>query len=176
MRNLKRSSPFYFIVVLFLANCSTSSYRIANEDYNKTELSVTPDRVLLQCEWLHDADIEGLYGFMIHVLDEEKTVLTVSQSNTLGKKECFGRIKKISKILREGKNIYIAGMGDLKDTRIKEKTTYAFPSGTFNGNGRVLQFRFITNEHGSCYSSDHRDEKPCPRDGFPIHNTKSQSW
>jgi hypothetical protein len=37
------------------------------------------------------------YGFMIHVLDEEKTVLNVSQTNNLSKQESFERIEKINR-------------------------------------------------------------------------------
>jgi len=73
MQILKRSSSFYFLTFFILIGCATSSYRILDQDDQSAELSVSPDRVLLECEWLYDADIKGLYGFMIHVLDEENT-------------------------------------------------------------------------------------------------------
>lgn len=170
MQNLKRGNFFCFFVI-FLLGCATSSYRIGNQDFNRVELCVTPDRVLLECEWIHDSDRKNVYGFMIHVLDEENTVLNVIQGNVLDKGSCFERIKKIGKILKEGKNIYIAGMGDLNDPRVKEENTYIFPQGIFYSNGRVLQFISITNEYGSCFDAYDGDREPCPGGGFPINNS-----
>lgn len=167
MRVLKRSRNI-FLALLLLAGCATSSYRILSQSNQSAELNVSPDRILLECEWLHDADIKDRYGFMIHVLDEENTVLTLIQGNTLNKKGCDRRIKKIGAILREGKNIYIAGMGDLNEPRIKGKKSYHFPKiGFFHSNGRTLYFAAIANEHGACYDAYSGDEPPCPRDPFP---------
>lgn len=168
MQTLKRNRKFYFLTLLLLTGCATSSYRILSQDDQSAELNVSPDRILLECEWLHDADIKGLYGFMIHVLDDENTVLTLIQGNTLDKKGCDRRIKKISAILREGRNIYIAGMGNLNEPRIKAKRFYHFPKiGTFHSNERTLYFAAIANEHGTCYDAYSGDEKPCPREPFP---------
>lgn len=174
MKSLKRNSWRCFLTFFFLAGCATSSYyRIFNQDDQSTELNVSPDRILLECERLHDADTEGLYGFMIRVLDEENTVLTISQGNTVDKGSCDRRIRKISKILREGKNIYIAGIGTLDVPRIKGKSSYTFPKkGTFNSNERALKFMAIANEHGSCYDAYSGDEKPCPREPFPTKKGK----
>lgn len=167
MKNSKRSKNIFWMF-LILTGCATSTYRISNQDDHSAELNVSPDRVLLECEWLYDADIKGLYGFMIHVLDEEDTVLTISQGNTLDKGSCDRRIKKIGAILRDGKNIYIAGIGDINKPRVKSKRSYHFPKlGTFHSNERALQFIAIANEHGVCYDAYSGDEKPCPRDPFP---------
>src|SRR3989338_8188450 len=173
MRLLKKSFSFYFLTFFILIGCATSSYRILDQDDQSAELSVSPDRVLLECEWLYDADNKGLYGFMIHVLDEENTVLTVNQGNTLNKEDCDRRIKIISRILREGKNIYIAGIGNLNEPRVKGKRTYSFPQkGIFYDNERTLQFVAIANEYGSCYDAYSGEEKPCPREPFPTQKGK----
>jgi hypothetical protein len=108
---------------------------------------------------------------MIHVLDDNKTVLSILQGNRLDKESCFERIQKIGKILKGGRRIYIGGMGSIDEARKVDEFTYTFPKwGTFRGNGRVLQFGVIVNEHGACYSAYEREEKPCPRDEFPISN------
>lgn len=173
MQSLKSNSIFYFFIFFILIGCATSSYRILNQDDHSVELNVSPDRIILECEWLYDADIKGLYGFMIHVLDEENTVLTVSQGNTLDKGSCDRRIKKIGQILREGENIYIAGIGNLNKLRVKGKRSYHFPKiGIFHSNERGLQFIAIANEHGTCYDAYSGDEKPCPREPFPTQKTK----
>ncbi len=170
MRALKTSSRFYIFWFLVLAGCTTSTYHVLNQGNHGTDLNVSPDRILLECEWLHDADIEGLYGFMIHVLDEENTVLTLVQGNTLDKQTCEKRIHKIGNILAKGKRIYIAATGDLSDSR-KNGKSYIFPKiGAFHSNGRVLGFAAIANEHGACYDAYSADEKPCPREPFPIKN------
>lgn len=178
MQHLQRSSGTLAFAVLVLSGCATPSfYRVANRDDEKIELEVTPDRILLECEDASE-NRENPYGFMIHVLDDEMTVLDVFQGNTLAKSDCYGRINEIQKILRNGKRIYIAGMGrSLDKPRITEKWTYHFPAwGTFNGNGRGLQFFAIANEHGQCFDAYFRNEKPCPQgDEFPINQTSKTS-
>lgn len=169
MAHLKILSMICFVLS---AGCAISTYRVLNTGRYGTELSVSPDRVLLECEWLYDADIKDRYGFMMHVLDEENTVLTVVQGNTLGKSDCDRRLKLIGKILREGKSIYIAGTGVLDSPREIGKP-YAFPGkGTFKHNERVLGFAAIANEHGTCYDAYSGPEIPCPRDPFPIRDKK----
>jgi len=157
-----------------LSGCATSSYRVLFQDRGAAELSVTPDRVLLECEDLYDADIKGMYGFMIHVLDKNETVTTIVQTNTLDKGSCDDRLNKIGKILREGRNIYIAGRGDLESTDTDKLGEYAFPrKGTFRRNGRSLQFVAISNENGLCYDAyGGVEEKPCPPEPFPFWKGK----
>ncbi len=168
MRASKRNRALHFVLLLPLMGCATSTYRVLNSGEYGTELSVSPDRVLLECEILHDADEPGLAGFMIHVLDEENTVLSLVQGGALDEKSCERRIKRISEILRKGNRIYIAGTGDLNDPGKKGKA-YAFPKkGTFDRNGRVLGFVAIANEQGACYDAYSGEEKPCPRDPFPL--------
>jgi hypothetical protein len=164
----KQNSWLLYTLISCLAGCATSSYRVSNRYGRRIELEATPDRIVLQCEKaLEDSD--AIYGFMIHVLDEEKTVLDVVQTNNLDKQSCFERIEQISHILQTGKKIYIAGFGDIDDPREIEEWKHTFPRfGTFNSNGRMLQFAAIANEHGTCYDAQYGDEKPCPRDEFPI--------
>jgi hypothetical protein len=151
-----------------LVGCATSNYHILNSNDRASELMVSPNRVLLECEWIQDADTPDSYGFMMHILDEENTVLTVVQGNVLDKISCERRLKKIGDILRKGRNIYIAGTGNLNSPRTKGRA-YTFPSkGTFNSNERVLGFAAIANEFGLCYDAYSGDEKPCPREPFPL--------
>lgn len=160
----------FTVLTLLLSGCATSSYRILFQDDSAAELSVTPDRVLLECEDLYDADIKGLYGFMIHILNDKGEVLTVVQGNTLDKDSCEHRLKGIEKILREGKKIYIAGRGDLKKVDSSSHEEYAFPKkGKFRSWGRTLGFVAIANESGLCYDAySGFEEKPCPPEPFPF--------
>ncbi len=176
MINLKVASSSILVFSLLIFGCSTSSYKINNSADFRTELVVSPDRILLECEFIYDytGDIKEAHGFMMHVLDDENTVLTVNQGNILGKEDCFRRINKIGKILKGGKRIFIGGTGDLKDSRVKENEQYVFPSlGTFYFNGRVLQFIVVWNENGQCYNTYMGDKKPCPSGEFPIEKPKS---
>ncbi len=155
-------------IILFAFGCATSSYRVGRNKGFRQEIWVTPDRVVMSCTRESD---EGniFYGFMIHVLDDEKTVLNILQGNKLDNDSCLERIQKIGKILNSGNRIFIGGMGTITEPRALNEFTYIFPKwGTFHGNGRVLQFAVIANERGACYSAYRRDEIPCPRDEFPI--------
>jgi hypothetical protein len=161
---------------LLLTGCATSSYRVLFQDDSAAELDVTPDRILLECEDLHDADIKGMYGFMVHVLDGQNKVITIAQSNTLDKKSCNDRLKGIGRILKEGKDIYIAGRGDLGKTRENIRGEYAFPGkGTFQSGGRVLSFVAIANERGLCYAAfGGFGERPCPPEPFPLRDARRE--
>lgn len=107
----------------------------------------------------------------MHVLDEQKTVVTVLQGNNLDKQSCAERIKKIGHILHNGTQIYIAGISyGIDKPRKVEEWKYTFPGlGTYSGNGRVIQFFAIANEKGNCYDAYYGDRKPCPHGSeYPI--------
>lgn len=173
MSFLRRSSLF-LLLALFVSGCATSRYRVLSHHNSEVELSVTPDRVLLECEDLYDADTKGLSGFMMHVLDDKESVLTLVQGNTLDKSTCEKRIKAIGRILREGKDIYIAGTGDLARAGSGKPRDYSFPGkGTFNKTGSTLGFVAISNENGLCFDAyGGLAEKPCPPEPFPFWNRK----
>ena len=172
MDGLRSSKCLCLAMLLSIVGCMTSTYRVLNSGEYGTELIVSPDRVLLECERLYDADDPGLSGFMMHVLDEENTVLTLVQGNTLDNRTCDQRIKKINRILKEGKSIYIAGTGDLSGPRQKGRA-YEIPRrGTFISNERILGFAAIANEFGTCFDAYSGDEKPCPRPPFPLKSKK----
>ena len=177
MRRSKRRNSVSILTAVVLTAittaCVSSSYRVSDQDGKKLELMVTPDRVLLQCELASELQ-EIPYGFMIHVLDEEKTVLSVIHGKTLAKSDCMNRIEKIGRILKTGKKIYIAGVGDIDEPRTVESWQYNYPGiGTFHGNGRVIQLFAISNENGLCFSSHNWEERPCPSDGFPIKDNRA---
>ncbi len=175
MQSLLRNRVQWVSLALLFSNCSSPSYKILNQEGSKTELLVSPSRVLLQCEDVQDpeekpADTHGRFGFSIEVLDEENTVLSVSQGSVIGKKDCDERLAKIGKILKNGKQIYIGAIGNIESPRVREKEwSHVFPGiGIFYSNSRALQFIVIANEKGECYSAYSGTEKPCPRNEFPI--------
>ena len=170
----RKSNYVVALPIIFIMGCASSSYHVLYQDNSGAELNVTPDRVLLECEYLSDADEKGLYGFMMHVLDGQNTVLTLAQSNTLDRQGCQDRLKNIQKILRGGMKIYIASRGDLNDVDGISQREYDFPGiGRFKSNGRSLEFVAISNEHDLCYGA-HRgfQVKPCPPKPFPLWNRK----
>lgn len=167
---VSKVNKFIFMTLIFLVEgCATSSYRTFSSGGFATELFVTPDRVSMECEDLYDADEKGFAGFMMYVLDEQNTVLTLVQGNKIDKESCERRLRKIGKILRNGKKIYIAGTaGDLSEPRKRGKS-YLFPNkGKFESNERVLGFSAIANEYGECFDGYSGEEKPCPREPFPL--------
>ncbi|MGE3757675.1 MAG: hypothetical protein AB7H97_07960, partial [Pseudobdellovibrionaceae bacterium] len=160
-----------FLSVVVLVGCASSSYKIDSQTEGRTQLLVTSDRVILECDYLTDyiGDIKEAHLFLMHVLDESKTVLTVSQGNILGKEDCSRRINKIGKILKSGNKIFIGGMGNLDKPRETPERRYSFPDhGQFAENGRVLQFMVVWNDKGMCYNAYSGEQKPCPSDEFPI--------
>jgi len=169
----KRSDfKFCLLIFLFLSGCATSSFKLIKQHELAAELKVTPDRVLLECEFQNNDNSDNDYGFMMHVLDDQNTVLSIVQTNVIDKVSCLKRLEKIGKILKTGRVIYIGGMGNLSKPRIQETDVYTFPRlGTFSGNGRSAQFMVIGNEQGLCYDAYSGDEEPCPRE--PVFSLKN---
>lgn len=105
----------------------------------------------------------------MHILDEEKTSFTLAQTNTLDVGSCESRIKKIEKILKNGNQIYLVGIGDFREPRKIGLRKYIFPRfGAIDDNGRSLQFIAIKNEHNQCFGAFSAEEQPCPPEPFPI--------
>lgn len=170
MTNLKtRGRRLSLFFPLVLAGCATSFFNVAEDD-NRTEVFVSPDRVILECEHIHDADEKNRYGFMIHILDDQNSVLTAAQMNLLDKQGCSDRYTQIGKILKNGKKIHLGGMQSLSNQNKKvSDREYNFPGkGTFKDDGRTLQFIVIWNELGQCYDAYSGNRAPCPRNDFPI--------
>jgi len=135
------------------------------------EFLVTPDRVILKCERIETDDRGIVAGFMMHVVDEKKTSFTLVQTNTLDKESCERRVRKIEKILKNGNEIYLAGIGDFREPREKGLRKYTFPRlGAIEDNGRSLQFIAVKNEHDQCFGAFSAEEKPCPPEPFPLKN------
>lgn len=167
-----RNSIKVSISILF-CGCASSSFKLLKYEDHAAEIKVTPDRVLMECEFQFKDNSGDGYGFMMHVLDDANTVLSISQGNVLDKGSCFRRIQKIGKILKTGKSIYIGGIGNIAKPRIKNEQAYAFPGGgRFYENGRNIQFMVIANEQGLCYDAYSGDENPCPREPFSLKNLK----
>ncbi|HEY8270459.1 MAG TPA: hypothetical protein VIG33_06185 [Pseudobdellovibrionaceae bacterium] len=163
MKTLKVNNLILFLS-LWILGCATSSYKIVTNSENKKEIITTSDRIALECSDV-GSDEGAFFGFSIHVLDNENTVIDVIQTNKLDKESCEKRIAKISNILGRGQLIHIYGLGSLEEPREQEKAVYLFKGlGTYHGNGRVLQFMYILNEKGGCYDAYSADKKPCPQD------------
>lgn len=145
------------LLFLFIfSGCSTSSFKTKKETDFLTELLVTSDRIILQCEELDEDPDVGAYGFMVHILDEKETVTTSALSIRPDKENCERFIQKIDRILKNGKQIYIGSRMKLSSQPRKNNETnfrYTFPDhGTFFSNGRSLEFVVIANEKGQCYA------------------------
>jgi hypothetical protein len=160
-----------YLLTIFMAGligCTTSEFRVLNNGDRGTEILVTSDRVLLECEWIKDADDKDSYGFMMHVLDDKNNAVTIAQGNTLDKFSCDRRLRLIGEILKKGKNIYIASTVLLREP-VKTKYVYSFGKNrTSNGYQSDLSFAAIANEFGDCYDAYSGPEKPCPREPFPL--------
>ncbi|OQW50466.1 MAG: hypothetical protein A4S09_01340 [Proteobacteria bacterium SG_bin7] len=167
MVSSRKNRIFIFVVSFFLVRCVTSQYHASKSNAFGTDIKVSPDRVVAECEFITDytGDYFEPHGFMIHILDAEKTVLTVSNGTVLDKKECFKRLKATEEILKKGNTVFVRGRGDA-DAPIRLKSnTYFFPKhGRFPDNGRNLNYLAIWNDLGQCYDAFYGSEKPCPRE------------
>lgn len=159
--------------IVLICGCATSSFEVIKQGDFVVELKVTPDRILLECEPQPGHEIENAHGFLMYILDNKKTVITVAQFHIMDKEGCFEGLRKIDKILKTGRNIYIGGMGNMTDSKKRNERKYIFPRlGTFQTNSKTLKFMVIANEHGLCYDAHDGDKGQCPREPFSLKNLK----
>lgn len=171
MENLKVSSLYAIIFSLSFSACTTSSFKMLNQKNMAMEFLVTPDRIILECERVETDDRGVVAGFMMYVVDEKNTSFTLVQTNTLDRESCDRRVKKIEKILKNGHQIYLAGVGDFREPRKTGLHKHIFPRlGTIEANGRSLQFIAIKNERNQCFGAFSAEELPCPPEPFPLKN------
>lgn len=173
MNLLKRNNFSSFVILFFAFGCATSSFKLLKQHENAVELKVTPDRVLLECEPQPGHEIESAHGFLMYILDDKKKVIKLAQPNVLDKEECFDGLRKIGKILKTGKTIYVGGIGDLTKPKANDDRKYTFPGlGIFASSNKSLKFMVIANERGLCYGVNDGDKGPCPREPFSLKNLK----
>lgn len=173
MAFLNRNKVASFLLFFLVCGCATSSFDVIKQGNFVVELKVTPDRILLECEPQRGHEVENAYGFIMHILDDKKTVLTVAQFNILAKEECFDGLRKIGKILKTGKFIYVGGMGNMTESNKRNNQKYTFSRlGTFQNNGKTIKFMVIANEHRLCYDAQDGDKGICPREPFSLRNLK----
>ena len=164
-----QKNNYYLILLVFvvLQGCASSHYRITQKNSNGTDIEVSSDRVITQCEFIdgYDGDRKDPYGFMIHILDLDKTVLTVSNGVVLEKDMCFESKALSDKIISSAKVVTVRGRGDAESSIIKGDYKYTFNNyGTYPDNGRSLNFLAIWNDQGLCFDAFYGTQKPCPRE------------
>jgi hypothetical protein len=171
MNNLKRNSLEILMFCSLLTGCATSSFKVLSQKDMAMEFLVSPDRIILECERVETDDRGIVGGFMMHVIDEMNTSFTLVQTNTLDIESCERRAKKIENILKNGTQVYLAGVGDFLEPREPQGRKLVFPFfGTVKDNGRSLQFIAIKNEGNQCFGAFSAEEQPCPPEPFPLKN------
>jgi hypothetical protein len=162
-----RNRALSLFIFFWMFGCATSTFEVIKQDDFVVELKVTPDRVLLECEPQPGHEIENAHGFIMYILDEKKTALTFAQFNILDREGCFNGRRKIEKILKTGRVIYVGGMGDMTGSYSRPDQKHTFPRlGTFSSNGKVIKFMAIANELGQCYEALGGDKNTCPPEPF----------
>lgn len=170
---LSRNKGVSFLLFFLVCGCATSSFDIIKQMDFVVEIKVTPDRVLLECEPQLGHEVESAHGFLMHILDDKKTVMTVAQFNILDKEGCFKSLRKIENILETGRILYVGGMGHMNKSQTKDDRKYTFPGlGVFLSNGKTMKFMVIANERGLCYDAHNGDKGPCPPEPFSLKNLK----
>lgn len=164
MISSKVNSLLFTISVIFIG-CATSKYHANKPNTLGTDIIVSSDRVVTECEFIdnYTGAYKNPHGFMIHILDNQKRVITVSNSTVLDKKNCFERLEAANRIIQKGGLITVRGRGDADGPSEKSKFSSYFPKhGTFPHTGPSLNFLAIWNDKGQCYDAFSGSDKPCP--------------
>ncbi len=166
MGNLKEIRLWIAVGSFVLVGCATSRYHANKPNVLGTDIEVTADRIIAECEFIdnYSGEHKNPFGFMIQILDNEKTVTTVSNAAVLEKKDCLERLQAANGIIQGGRIIYIRGRGDADSPREMKSYSSYFPRhGKFPHNGRSLNYLAIWNDRGQCYDAYDGAVKPCPR-------------
>lgn len=153
-----------FLLFLFVSGCVTSRYSVSEPNALGTDIKISPDRIITECEFItdYDGDRKNPYGFMIHLLDLENSVLTVSNGIVLEKEDCLERQTAADKIIKNAQVVTVRGRGDAEAPIIKEEFKHFFKKhGTYFGNGRSLNFLAIWNDKRDCHSIFNGKDDPC---------------
>lgn len=143
-----------FIIIFILCGCSSTTYKASTDKDNGAKVVTTPDRFLPYCEKVIKDDGAVVYGFMVFFLDDIKTVGTATGMLT-NKTTCLKWKSGVQKILNGGKLITLKGFGNLERPREMEDFSHHFKGhGSYNSNGRSMDFFSVSNELGRCYSVD----------------------
>lgn len=171
MRNLKRSEIVSLTFLIIICGCSTpGSFKLKQSlSGGAYELRTSSDRVVTECERVEKDDGTVLYALSAQVLDDKKRVISLTHFLLLGEKDCNKYRERVAKILKNGKEIYLAGRGDLTDIDKTTEFKHDFPGhGVFKGSDTVLDFFAIANENGDCFSPLNEPYKRCLSYPFPL--------
>lgn len=165
MASLQKNKHSILLSFFFLLNgCVTSRYSAGKANALGTDIKVSPDRIITECEFItdYDGDRKSPYGFMIHLLDLQNTVLTVSNGIVLEKEDCLERQTAADKIIKNAELVTVRGRGNAEAPIVKEEFKHTFKKhGTYFGNGRSLNFLAIWNEKRNCHSIINGENDPC---------------
>jgi hypothetical protein len=175
MRNYLKINSF--ILIFFFSptftSCVTSSYLVLHRAEWSSGIIATGDRIIFSCEDVQDPESpiepDGRYGFMIWVLDDQKTATNFVQTSIVTKKDCLNRMDRLEKLKRVAKRFYIAGHGDIDEVESKPEKFYNFPDkGAFKENGKSIGFAVFKADNGECFTKNFGSGNPCPKVvGFP---------
>jgi len=173
MANLQKNKySIVFLFFLFLNSCTTSRYSVGIANALGTDIKVSPDRIITECEFItdYDGDRKQPYGFMIHILDLQNSVLTVSNGIILEKEDCLERQAAADKIIKNAQVVTVRGRGDAEAPMVKEEFKHIFiKHGTYFGNGRSLNFLAIWNDKRNCHSIFNGEDDPCLKLNKPLN-------
>ena len=129
MISSKRNKFCLLLLAPCFLGCTTSPFRISKVQDNAVEILTSPDRILVECEHLDRDDGEIADGFMLHLLSDENSVITVSEGSSIDPESCANRIKYIGQLLANDQKIYVAGFGNLRNTREDMSRSFTFQIG-----------------------------------------------
>ncbi|OYZ11946.1 MAG: hypothetical protein B7Y39_19115 [Bdellovibrio sp. 28-41-41] len=99
---------------------------------------------------------------MIHILDLQNTVLTVSNGVVLEKVDCLERQAAADKIIKKAELVTVKGRGNAEAPVVNGEFKHNFKKhGTYLGNGRSLNFLAIWNNRKECYSAFAGEDDHC---------------
>lgn len=168
MANSKSKLFIFAFVVINLVGCISSTVKTKKQG-GAYEFISSRERIITQCERVEKDDGEVAYGFFVHLLTNEKKVISLWYPLLMTEDGCIKSEKKAHRIIKHGKSIYLAGRGDLEGIDKTNEYKYEFPGkGVFPGSRSFMEFFAIANEKGDCFSPLNEPEKKCLSYPFPL--------
>ena len=148
-----------------LTSCSliTPKTQVLFESSHGIEIICPSERVQVLC--IADGAEGEDHGWSLDIilLNDQGKVEQFTYSRSIPHAECASEKKLYAKILKQGKTIYIAGLGEIASKYDDENDKWVdFPGlGRFMRAERFYTFMVMKNENGDCYGQ----YKFCPIEG-----------
>lgn len=167
MKNLKRNSPFFLILLALAIGCQ-SIPRFKMTPLENTDLhiiEIASNRIIQECYFMNaEKENNWRHQYSLNMLNEKNEVISAFNPTNQGKAECLTHLKKVEKILKKEPRVKLCVRDQLKKMTDDKYDVEIFDFGKLGKHQSpyyALTFDTICNSK-KCYSISDTWISTCP--------------